>query len=116
MRVVNQKSNSEIALNAKIAKGFLQRLRGLIGRKKLEEGEALWIKPCNSIHTIGMRFAIDVIFLDKDNNIIAIKKNLKPNRLTRIYLRASSVLELPAGTIDTTDTKIGDSVKIVGQK
>lgn len=113
MRAINQTSKKELASNVAVAYGILKRMKGLIGRERLQEGEALWIKPCKSVHTIGMKFAIDVIFLDKENNIVAVKKNLGPNRLTPIYLRAASVLELPAGTIDASGTKIGDVIKFI---
>lgn len=114
MRVINQTSKKEIASNVAVATGVLKRMKGLLSMDSLAKGEALLIKPCKSIHTIGMKFSIDVIFLDKDNNIIAMKKYMKPNRLTPIYLKAISVLELPAGTIDDTSTNIGDRIKFIG--
>lgn len=92
---------------------MFDRMKGLLGRKSLHDGESLWIKPCNSVHTIGMRFPIDVIFLDKKNRVLAIKKNLQPNRLTPIYFKATSVLELPCGIIDTTLTNIGDEIAFI---
>ena len=78
----------------------------------MQAGEALWIKPCMSIHTFFMKFPIDVIFLNKRNQMIAAKRNLKPNRLTRLYPKAISVLELPAGVLEATDTRVGDEIKI----
>lgn len=60
-----------------------------------------------------MKFVIDAIFLDKDNNIIAMKKAMRPNRFTPIYLRAVSALELLAGTIDNTSKSIGDRIKFI---
>jgi hypothetical protein len=87
-------------------------MKGLLGKKELPQGEALWIKPCFSVHTFFMKFSIDVIFLNKKNQVIAAVRNLKPNRITRLYPQSLSVLELPTGTIDDTNTAIGDKIEI----
>lgn len=112
MRIINLTSKKELADNLASARGILKRMKGLLGRDSMAKGEALLIKPCSSVHTIGMRFTIDVIFLDKKNNVIAVKKNMQPNRLSSLYLKASSAIELPAGTIEATATKVGDRIKI----
>lgn len=83
-----------------------------MGRNSLAEGEGLLIRPCKGIHTFGMKFPIDVVFLDSGNLVIAINKELASNRLTPIYPKGSSVLELPAGTVEATATKIGDEIKV----
>jgi len=88
-------------------------MKGLLGRKEILEGEALWIKPCMSIHTFLMRFPIDVVFLNKKNHVIAVNKTLQPNHITGFHLMAASVLELPAGTIEATSTVVGDKIEIV---
>ncbi len=72
---------------------------GLLGREKLEKGEGLLLLACQSVHTWGMRFAIDVVFLDKQWRAVALYRSLGPSRMTRIHWQARSVLELPAGTI-----------------
>ncbi len=112
MRVVNKNSTKEIASNLIIADNILSRIKGLLGKKAMPDGEALLIKPCKGIHTFGMQFPIDVVFLDKRNRVVAMAKNVEPNRMTRVFFTAASVLELPAGTIDMTSTKIGDDVEI----
>jgi len=88
-------------------------MKGLLGKKELPFGEALWIKPCFSVHTFFMKFPIDVIFLNKTNQVIAAVSNLTPNRMTRLYPQSFSVLELPTGTIDASNTKIGDIIEVV---
>lgn len=113
MKAINITREKEIAFNVTEATSFLKRMKGLLFMDSLARGEALLIKPCKGIHTFGMKFVIDVIFLDKDNNIIAMKKALRPNRFTPIYLRAVSALELPAGTIDNTSMSIGDRIKFI---
>lgn len=93
-----------------VAETFRARTKGLLGRNSLEAGKGLLIKPCKGVHTIGMKFPIDVVFLDNRNIIIAVIKELQPNRLTSIRPRAASVLELPAGTIEATALNVGDVI------
>jgi hypothetical protein len=87
-------------------------MRGLLGKKELPQGEALWIMPCFSVHTFFMQFPIDILFLNKKNQVIAFVKDLIPNRLTRLYPQSFSVLELPIGTIDASEIMIGDKIII----
>jgi uncharacterized membrane protein (UPF0127 family) len=112
MRARNLRNGREIAASVEVADLVWKRMKGLLGRAKLEPGKSLWIKPCKSIHTIGMRFPIDAAFLDRENLVIAVKENLPPNRLTGIHLSAVSVLELPAGTLAATDTRVNDLLEI----
>lgn len=112
VKATNLTMHTDLACNLVKANSLLARLKGLLGRSSLPPGEALLIKPCNGIHTFGMRFAIDVLFLDRENRVVAVTKELKPNRLTRLYLHAASVLELPAGTVEATATAIGNQIEI----
>jgi len=77
---------------------FRARAKGLLGVRHLDEGDALWLAPCRAVHTFGMRFAIDVVFLDARGKVLRIVPNLPPYRLA-VCLRAASVLELAAGTM-----------------
>jgi uncharacterized membrane protein (UPF0127 family) len=79
------------------AAGFLSRARGLLGSERLREDEALWLRPCASVHTLGMRYAIDVLFLDRAQRVLAVKRQLEPRRLAATR-RAHSTVELLAGT------------------
>jgi uncharacterized membrane protein (UPF0127 family) len=88
-----------------------ERMRGLLGRDGLPHGQALLISPCNSIHMFFMRFAIDVLFLDKDGKIVQAIPRLRPWRATRVYLSARSVLELWAGALEETGTQLGDIIE-----
>jgi uncharacterized membrane protein (UPF0127 family) len=112
MKAVNLTTQRDLASNLETARNMLTRLKGLLGKSSMAPGEALLIKPCNGIHTFGMRFAIDVIFLDRENRVVAVTKDLRPNHLTRLYFRAASVIELPAGTVEATATSVGDEVGI----
>lgn len=113
MRAVNLTNNKELSHKVTMACSLFTRMKGLLGRERLEPGESLWIKPCSSIHTIGMKFPIDVAFLDSSNTVVKIKNELPSNRVTGIYFRASSVIECQAGTLKDTDTQVGDRIEIV---
>ncbi len=92
------------------AKKAFERMRGLLGRDGLEEGEGIQIEPCNSIHTFFMRFSIDVLFVDRDGVVIRAFSAIPPWRLTRIYGKARSVIELPPGTLERCQTFEGDHI------
>ncbi|MEE9614805.1 MAG: DUF192 domain-containing protein [Thermodesulfobacteriota bacterium] len=111
MKAFNLKNDRELSHNVVVADSVLARMKGLLGRKRLEDGEALWIKPCRGIHTIGMSFPIDVLFLDADNVVVEARENIPPNRLSKIVFKAKTVLELPAGTLSATETRAGDTLR-----
>lgn len=113
MKAINLTSNRELASNLVTAESLFARMRGLLGRSFLHPGEGLWIRPCNGIHTFGMRFAIDAVFLNRENRVVAVVERLQPHRLTRLYRDAASVIELPAGKIDECSTHIDDEIGIV---
>ena len=108
MRLVNRRSGGVLAEKVERATSFLARLRGLMGRASLPEGEALSIEPCHSIHTFFMRFSIDAAFLAKDGRLVRAISRLRPWRATRVYLSAARVVELPAGTLERTGTREDD--------
>ena len=76
-----------------------QRARGLLGRSALASGSALWLAPTRSIHTVGMRFPIDVVYLDRDSRVVAIRERVAPWRVTWGGWRARGVLEFAAGEV-----------------
>ena len=112
MKAVNRQTGKVLATDVRVADNLFTRMKGLLGKKELPQGQALWIKPCFSVHTFFMKFAIDVIFLNKKNQIIASVSNLSPNRMTRLYPQSFSVLELPPGTIVAMNSEIGDIIEI----
>ena len=95
-----------------VASRRLERAIGLLGRTRLEVGEALWITPCHGVHTWFMRFSIDVIAMDADGVIVDAVSMLKPWRMRLPKPGAHSVLELPAGTLLNARTKIGHRINI----
>ena len=82
-------------------------MRGLLGQKPLAQDEGFWISPCASIHTVGMRYAIDAVFLDRENRVIKIVENLRPLRFAQAF-RARTTLELLAGAAQAHRFGIGD--------
>ena len=88
------------------------RFLGLMGRSRLEAGEALLIKPCSSIHTFFMRFPIDVVFVDKGSRVVKIAESVKPWRFLLGGKGAHAVLELPSGALASTDLKVGDHLDL----
>ena len=108
MRLTNSGRGTVLAEQASRARTFLARLRGLMGRPELAAGSGLLIEGDNAIHTCFMRFAIDVAFLDEQGQVLHLIHALPPWRASRIVWRARAVLELPAGTLAHTRTRVGD--------
>ena len=93
-----------------VADRWWQRFKGLLGRKDLAPGEGLLLQPCRSVHMLGMRFPLDVAFLDREGTVVAAYPNLRPGSRTRWHQRAASALELPAGTLAVSETREGDQI------
>lgn len=86
-----------VADDVRTALGPVRRAVGLIGRTQIEERTALLIAPCSQVHTIGMRFAIDAVFCDRDLNVVA-TRTLDPGKVARSVPGATCCFELAAGT------------------
>ncbi|WP_229711456.1 DUF192 domain-containing protein [Pectinatus frisingensis] len=94
-------------LRIEAADTFLKRLIGLMGRKKLPPDQGMLLSPCNSIHMLFMRFAIDAVYLDRDNRIIRIVRHLQPWLGISLCFRAHAVLEVTAGTAQLSGYHVG---------
>jgi len=99
-----------LAEDAALADTFLSRMVGLLRHKELPRGKALIITRCNSIHMWFMRFAIDVVFVDKKNIVVGLVRGIRPFRLSPIFFRAASAIELSEGSIDRSQTRQGDRI------
>lgn len=86
------------------------RRTGLLRHDALAPGEGLWIVPCEAVHSFGMKFAIDVLFLSKGKKVLKIRPEMGKWRMS-VCLRAHSVLELPAGAAAATGTEVGDQLE-----
>lgn len=99
-----------IASRVIVARGFFGRLRGLMFRRELGEGEGLLLEKTSSIHMCFMRFPIDVVFLDSDNKVVKAVTGLKPWTLFCGAKGASTVLELKSGASQSATVSIGDEI------
>ena len=109
IQVSNLTRHTVLATRMEVADSAPMRNKGLLGRERLSPGEGLWILPCQAVHTFGMRFSIDLIYLDRKKQVKKLKCEVPPGRLSAC-LFAHSVLELPAGTIRDTFTDTADEL------
>ena len=107
-RLVVQATGAQLASSVEHARSLGARLMGLLGRDGLAEGAALVIEPCSSVHTLFMRFPIDVAFLDARGAVVAVAPGLRPWRATRVHPAARRVVELPAGALARAGVREGD--------
>lgn len=112
VKMTNKTRGTLVGDQIVVADTSLTRLFGLLGRRGLLPGEGLWIRPSSGVHTFGMRFAIDVIGLDKHLTVTKLWKNLRPFRATSLSWSMHSVVELPAHRIDEAGVQLGDSLQV----
>ncbi len=103
-----------LATELTVAQTHWSRLRGLLGVSPddFRNGYGLWIRPCHGVHTLAMRFPIDVVYLNRAGTVVHVEHNLQPWRFSPIRMQAASVLELPSHTVARTETALGDSIEI----
>ncbi len=109
-KVTNRTRGTLVASAADAADTSRKRREGLLKKDHLEDGTGLWIAPCEAIHSFGMKFAFDAIFLDRHKKVLKIRASMPRGRIS-VCLRAYSVLELPAGTAAATGTEAGDQLE-----
>jgi uncharacterized membrane protein (UPF0127 family) len=99
----------DVHFTAKWARTLWRRFVGLLATPRLSENQGLLLSPCNSVHTIGMRYALDLVFLDKSKRVIKCVTDLQTNR-TASASGAYYTLELPSGTIVRNQVQVGDQL------
>ncbi len=109
MQINNDTRGTTICDRAKHARSFVSRGVGLLGKRGLESGEGLLIDPCSSIHMFFMRFPVDVVYIDRQGNVVKTVHRLKPWRISAAR-HARTTLELPVGAIDASGTQVGDTL------
>ena len=114
----NQTRQAYLATALAIANTHWSRLRGLLGLRSSDfrNGSGLWIVPCHGVHTLGMGFPIDVVYLDDAMTVIHVQGDLRPWRFAPVRPHAASVLELPCRTAAETKTTVGDKIEITLEK
>ena len=110
----NQTRQLFLATSLAVAQTHWSRLVGLLGASEddFRNGCGLWIRPCRGVHTLAMRFPIDVVYLDPAGTVVHLERALRPWRIAPVRLQAASVLELPQNTITSTGTALGDRIEI----
>jgi uncharacterized membrane protein (UPF0127 family) len=110
MKITNRTRMTLLGSRVRLADSWVGRLRGFLGRPEPKQGEGILLLPCNAIHTLGMNFAVDVIFLDAEGRVLELRRSLPPWRITSRVRRGRYVLEVPVGTIDASGTQVGDEL------
>lgn len=112
--VYNKTRERFIATHARVADGYFSRLVGLLGttRRWAHAGTGLWIVPSHGVHTIGMLYALDLVFLDRNLVVVDVEEHVRPFRISKVSFKSNSVLELPVHTVFRTETRVGDQLEI----
>jgi hypothetical protein len=110
----NRTRRTYLATGLQVADTHWSRFRGLMCTEsaRFGSGNGLWIVPCHGVHTFAMKFPIDVLYLSSAKTVVHIERDLKPWRMARVSMKAASVLELPANTLQGTGTAVGDQIEI----
>jgi len=113
--VIVQNADRDTVLGAaiEVAETSAKRAKGLLGRDALADGEGLLFTHCSSLHTLFMRFAIDIAFISKQGKVLKLAHAVPPFRICTAPLRAHYALELPAGSLEASGTKVNDMLKFV---
>ncbi len=115
-RIINETRGTVVAQDVRLADGIWSRFRGLMGHRGLPEEAGLLLRPSSSIHTAFMRFAIDVVFLDRTLRVVKVVPRMKPFRATMAFGSAHSALELNAGAAEKAQVQTGDQLTLVDQE
>ncbi|MGE3975572.1 MAG: DUF192 domain-containing protein [Bdellovibrionales bacterium] len=110
-KLFNKTKNTVLVPQVVVAESLVDRLVGLLRHDKLEN-QGLWIKSNNSIHTYFMKFSIDVVFVDRELKVKAIRSNVKPWKVVWPVWGADSTFELPAGTLNSMNLSLGDHLDV----
>ena len=105
--LMNERTREQVATSVEIAATRKARRRGLLGRDSLDEASALVLAPCTAVHTAGMRFAIDVVFADRQGYAVKVVRDLRPWRIS-LAAGARVVIEMPAGSLRWGQVMPGD--------
>ena len=110
--VYNETRECFLGLRITAADTTFARLRGLIGRLKLKSDEGIWVVPSSGVHTLGVLFPLDLIYLDKDHRVLHIIEHFPSFRIAPLRTQAASVLQLPTHTIYSSQTQPDDQLVI----
>jgi uncharacterized membrane protein (UPF0127 family) len=111
LRISNDTKARVLGDRVWLADGYWTRLRGLLGRAEIQEGEGMLIAPSRGVHMYGMKYPLDVLLLDRGRRVVALYQGLRPGGRTRVHREASYALELPVGAIVRSETEEGDTLE-----
>ena len=106
----NERTQLLLATHLRVADNMISRMRGLLGYPEPQPGSGLLLVPCNGVHMFGMGYALDVVFLDRNHRVVRIVECLQPQHMVPWVRHAHQALELPTGTVQSTDTRVGDAI------
>ena len=112
MTLINDRTREAVAVSVELAHTRRERRKGLLGRESLPPENAMVLSPCNGVHTVGMAFAIDVVFVNAEGYAVQVIHEMRPWRFA-VSLKASSVIELAGGRLKTCPVQIGDRLRLV---
>lgn len=115
LRISNVTRGCDVAAHVRRADSPWSRMVGLLGRSGLAEDEGLLLVPCSSIHTLLMRFPIDVLYLDREHVVVKAVRSMRAFRISACLRGGHSVLELPSGAIEASGTRVGDRLAVTHQ-
>jgi uncharacterized membrane protein (UPF0127 family) len=115
MIVRNQQRDATLGEAIEVAQTAAQRVKGLLGRECLEDGQGLLFKNCSSLHTFFMNFPIDILYIDKHGKVLKSATDVRPFKLVAAPLKAFYALELPTGAIAKSGTKVGDHLEFIDE-
>jgi uncharacterized membrane protein (UPF0127 family) len=113
--LMNARTGRPVVQDVEIASTSESRRRGLLGRESLDRSAALILVPCFSVHTAFMQFPIDVLFVDREGEVVRIVRNLEPWRVAASWA-AHAVVELAGGAIGSGDVQVGDRLYLAAQR
>lgn len=111
-KIIIINNNRIVTKNAELADSFFTRFRGLMFRESIEQDYALVITPCNQIHMLNMKFAIDVIYLAESGEVVKIERNVQPGKICKTVKQAKSVIEVNAFAAARLGIREGDILKM----
>jgi uncharacterized membrane protein (UPF0127 family) len=112
--LMNARTGGAVVKNVELADTRATRRKGLLGRDSFDRAHALIILPCFAVHTMSMRFSIDVLFLNREGVVLRIVRDLQPGRIAASW-RAHAVVELAAGVADAVDVQVGDRLYLAAE-
>lgn len=110
MRIINRTRRTLVGDDVRLVDSWVGRLRGYLGRDRPRKGQGILLFPCKAVHTFGMGFPVDVIFLDHEGRVLEVAANLSPGTHSGPIKEAHYVLEVPPGTVEDTQTRVGDEM------